>query len=55
MKYISYLYIIRISNIKDDYMYCIKCNSKIPKGRIRILPNVKECVKCSSEDLNMVR
>ena len=36
-------------------MYCIKCNSKIPKGRLRILPDAKECVKCSSEDLNMVR
>ena len=36
-------------------MHCIKCNSKIPKGRLRILPNAKECVKCSSEDLNMVR
>ena len=55
MKYFTYLYIIRINNIKDDYMYCIKCNCKIPKGRLRILPNAKECVKCSSEDLNMVR
>ena len=36
-------------------MHCIKCNCKIPKGRLRILPNAKECVKCSSEDLNMVR
>ena len=34
---------------------CSKCNSKIPIGRIRILPNAKECVKCSSEDLNLVR
>jgi hypothetical protein len=55
MKYFTYLYIIRINNIKDDYMYCIKCNCKIPKGRLKILPNAKECVKCSSEDLNMVR
>ena len=40
---------------KRDIMRCIKCNSKIPEGRLRILPNAKECVACSSEDLNMVR
>jgi len=34
---------------------CSKCNSKIPIGRLKIIPNAKECVKCSSEDLNLVR
>ena len=34
---------------------CNKCNSKIPIGRLKIIPNAKECVKCSSEDLNLVR
>jgi len=28
--------------------YCIICNSKIPPQRIKILPNTKVCVGCST-------
>lgn len=30
-------------------MNCIKCNTEIPKKRIKALPNTKVCVDCSSE------
>ena len=36
-------------------MYCIKCNCKIPVGRLKALPGTKECVKCSSTERNYVR
>jgi len=36
-------------------MKCIKCRSDIQELRLKALPNTKECVKCSSEELNMVR
>ena len=36
-------------------MKCIKCNKPIPEGRLKILPNAKECVGCSSVERNYVR
>ena len=36
-------------------MKCIKCNEPIPEGRLKILPNAKECVGCSSTERNYVR
>ena len=36
-------------------MKCIKCNKPIPEGRLKILPNAKECVGCSSTERNYVR
>ena len=30
-------------------MYCIKCDSKIPVGRLKALPDTKTCVNCSTE------
>ena len=31
-------------------MNCIKCKSKIPEQRIKILPNTKTCTECSDEE-----
>ena len=31
-------------------MNCIKCKSKIPAQRIKILPNTKTCTNCSNEE-----
>ena len=36
-------------------MKCEKCDNIIPAGRLKILPNTKECVECSSTEQNMVR
>jgi len=36
-------------------MKCKHCQSVIPKARLKILPNTKECVQCSSTDRNYVR
>jgi len=36
-------------------MNCIKCRSSIQALRLKALPDTKECVKCSSEERNMVR
>jgi len=38
-----------------SYMKCSKCDEIIPKGRLKILPDTKECVECSSTEPNMVR
>ena len=36
-------------------MKCQKCDNIIPAGRLKALPNTKECVACSSTEQNMVR
>ena len=36
-------------------MKCKHCQTVIPKARLKILPNTKECVECSSTDRNYVR
>ena len=36
-------------------MNCCKCHKPIPKPRLKALPNVRECIECSSEERNMVR
>jgi hypothetical protein len=30
-------------------MKCVTCNTQIPEARIRVLPNVRTCVNCSTE------
>ena len=36
-------------------MKCQKCDNIISAGRLKALPNTKECVACSSTEQNMVR
>ena len=36
-------------------MKCQKCDNIIPAGRLKALPNTRECVACSSTEQNMVR
>ena len=36
-------------------MKCKHCQSVIPQARLKILPNTKECVECSSAERNYVR
>lgn len=34
--------------LTEEKMKCIKCGVKIPPKRLKILPNTKTCVKCST-------
>jgi hypothetical protein len=36
-------------------MHCSKCQVKIPKARLRAVPNTKTCVECSDVERNYVR
>ena len=36
-------------------MKCQKCDNIISAGRLKALPNTKECIACSSTEQNMVR
>ncbi|MBN4084761.1 TraR/DksA C4-type zinc finger protein [Flavobacteriaceae bacterium AH-315-B10] len=39
---------VALSNINDpDFGLCSKCNSKIPIGRILLMPHTRYCVHCA--------